>query len=182
MPPVCCQCRPVLSPVLTSLCKESAKICPLCKFIAVLRLIDIIASYLVFFLSHRHHVDALAWFKTDFPVVLRHSRYHMIMGEMPFLSDIAVFYPDVTILFCKWNLCNRVLNKNRRVRFPVQVHYLSLVVYKILQPQRRGYHLLGCAEVIELTTSQRNNSYRQLRELTIRHRRVCAESTAKLRV
>ena len=130
--PVLGQCRPILLPELTTLCKKPVEICFLSKFITILRFVDMITTDFIVTLPHWHHVDTFAWFKINLPIIFRHTCYHMVVGEMPLFSNMAIFYPDVTILFCKWNLCNCILYKDRRMRLTIQVHYLTLIVYQIL--------------------------------------------------
>ena len=64
--------------------------------------------------------------------------------------------------------------------FAIDMHNLTLIVHEVLQAQRGGNHLTRRTEMIELTTSQREDGHLQRRHLFIGLRGVCAEGTAKL--
>ena len=152
MSPVLCKRRPVLITERTTLGEEPAKIGPFSELVAVLGLVNTVAANLVVALSHRHDVDTLTRFETDLPVVLRHTCYHVVVGKMPFLSNITVLNPDIRILLSKRNLRHSVLHEDRGVRLTVEMHDLTLVVHQILKSQRGGDHLARGAEMIELAS------------------------------
>ena len=53
------------------------------------------------------------------------------------------------------------------MRLAVMMHDVTLVVDNVLNGHRRGYHLPGRAEMIELATLQWNNGYRQVTQLGV---------------
>ena len=60
-----------------------------------------------------------------------------------------------------------ILCEDRGMRLSVMMHDLPLVIDDILYSQRRGDHLTGGAEMIELTTCQRYDSHRQRTEFRV---------------
>ena len=139
--PVGCQGCPVLPTESLALGKETTQVSALSQFVAVEGFIDTIATHLVVFLSHRHHVDALARRQTDLPVVLWHTCDDVIVGEMPMLANVAIFNPDITVLLCERDLHHGILHEDRRMWLAVEMHDLTLVVHEILKSQRRRDHL-----------------------------------------
>ena len=62
------------------------------------------------------------------------------------------------------------------------MHYLALVVDKILYSKCRRQYLMTCAEMIKLAAWQRQHGYAQTVELVVLDRRICAERAAELRI
>ena len=182
MVPVLGQRTPVLLTILTPLGKESAQVSTLSQLIAIQGFVNLITTNLVIALAHRHHVDTLSWLQTDLPVVLRHTRYYVVVRQMPFLTHVAVLYPNIAILLRKTNLRHSILHKDRGMGLAIQMHNLALIVHQILKPQRRGDHLLRRTEMIELTTIQGHNSHTQIGYFTIGLGRISAQGTAKLAI
>ena len=182
MTPVLSQSEPVFLAIFPTLVKQPLQVRPLSHFIAVQRFVNPIAAHLIVVVPHRHHVDAVAWFQTDFPVVLRHTRNHMIVRQMPTGTDETVLHPHIRILLRKRNLRHGILHEDGGMGFAVDMHDLALIVYKVLQAQRRGNHLTRGAEVIELPTCQGQNGHFQGGYLIVGLRGVCAQGTAELRV
>ena len=168
--PVLGQSLPVFLAILPTLLKQTFQIRPLCHLIAIDRLINPITAHLIITLTHRHHVDTIARFQTDLPVVLRHTRNHMVVGQLPTRSHKTVLHPHICILFRKGNLHHGILYEDGGMGFAVDMHDLTLVVHQVLQAQRRGNHLTRGTEVIELTTCQRQNSHFQRGDFIIRLR------------
>ena len=159
MVPVTGQRTPVLLSELTSLVKESSQISPFSQFVTIQRFIDTVTTHLIVRLPDGHHIDTLARFQADFPIVLRHTRDNVIMGKVPTATDVAILYPNIAVLLCKRNLHDGILHKNARMGFTVEVHNLPLVVDEVLESHRRRNHLSRRAEMIELPTSQRDNDH-----------------------
>ena len=136
MSPVLRQGIPVLFPESLTLGKQSSQIGPLRHLVAVERLIDTVAASLIVIVTHRYHVDALTRFQSNLPVVLWHTRHHIVVRQMPLGTNKTVLYPDMAVLLRKGNLHHRVLHEDRRMRFTIQVHDLPLVVDEVLEPQR----------------------------------------------
>ena len=139
-----------------------------------------IAAHSVLRLSDGYHVDTLAGLETHVPVILRHARDDMVVGELPMLSDAAVLNPDVRILFRKGRPHLGILHEDAGVRLTVVVHDLTLVVHQILDGQRRGDHLARGAEVVELTTCQWHDGHTELPQLLVDDQRVCAQCASEL--
>ena len=91
----------------------------------------------VFLIANRYYIDTLAWIQINLPIVLRNTRYDIIVGKSPSLAHIAVFNPDVCVLLSKAELANSILHKDTGVRFTIVVHNLTLIVHQILNSQRR---------------------------------------------
>ena len=161
MTPVPGQCDPVFLAIPAPLIKESSQIGTLSHLIAIKRFIDTITAHLIVALTHRHHIDAVARFQIHLPIIIRHTCNHMIVRQMPTGTYITVLHPHIRILFRKRNLHNGVLYEDRGMGLAVDMHDLALVVYEVLQAQRRGNHLTRRAEMIELTASQRQDSHFQ---------------------
>ena len=104
----------------------------------------------------------------------------MVVGQMPTRADITILHPHIRIILRKRDLHHRILHKDRGMGLAVDMHDLALIVHKVLQTHRRGNHLSRGAEVIELTTSQRQDGHRELTELRIVDRRLSAKATAEL--
>ena len=165
--PVAGQGRPVLTPERPSLGKEPSQVGTLCHLVAVDGIVYVIAAHLVVAVAHRHHVDALARLQTDVPVVLRHTRHHVVAGQLPARPDVAVLYPDVAVLGSERIVAHGILRENAGLRLAVVVHDVALVVDDTLDGHRRRDHLPRGAEMVELATRQRHNSHRELAQFRV---------------
>ena len=92
----------------------------------------------------------------------------MVVRQMPMGSYKAILYPNIRILLRKGDLYERVLYEDRGMRFAVDMHNLALVVYEVLQAQRRSNHLTRCTEVVEFASRQWQNGNLQRGNLIIR--------------
>ena len=131
--PVTSQSTPILLSKRCALGKEPAQISPFCQLIAIQRLIDTIATYLIVTVTDWHHVDTLTRFETDVPIVLGHTCNHMVVGQVPMLTNIGILYPYVRIFFRQWNLGDGILYEDTGMRFTIEVHNLALIVYQVLK-------------------------------------------------
>ena len=134
--PVLSQRAPVLLTERLSLGKQATQISTFGQFITVQRLINPITAHLIVVLANRYCIDTLTRLQTDVPVILRHTRNHMIVSQVPTRPDITIFYPDITILISKRNLRDSVLHKDAGVRLTIQMHDFTLIVHQILDSQR----------------------------------------------
>ena len=182
MLPVAGHCRPVLLAESTPLSKKATQIGTFSQFVAVDGVVNVIPTYLVVAITHRHDIDTLARFQPDFPIVLGNTCHHVVMGERPAGTHETVFHPDVVVLFIKMITGNAVLRKNAGVRLAVIMHDVALVVDNVLYGQRRGNHFTGGAKVVEFTTRQGDYGHRKTSQLVISHRWVGAKATSEFRV
>ena len=84
--------------------------------------------------THRYYVDTLARLQTDLPIILRHTRYHMVVGQPPAWTHVAVLNPNVAVLLSKPHLRYGILHKDTWMGLTVQMHDFALVDDQILQP------------------------------------------------
>ena len=133
MAPVTSQSTPVLLSERCALGEEPAQISPLCQLIAIQRLINTIATYLIVTVTDWHHINTLTWFKADVPIVLGHTCNHMVVGQVPMLTNIGILYPYIRIFFRQWNLGDGILYEDTGMRFTIEVHNLALIVYQVLK-------------------------------------------------
>ena len=130
--PVLRQCAPVVFSECFTLGKQSFQVSPLCQFITVQRLVNLVVAHLVVLVAHRYYIDTLAGLQTDLPVILWHTRYHMVVGQLPTWPHVAVLNPNIAVLLGKPHLRYGILHKDTRMGLTVQVYDLALVDHQIL--------------------------------------------------
>ena len=91
-----------------------------------------IATYSVFLITDRHHIDTFAWSQLQLPFVLWHACYYVIAGQGPSLAHVAVLFPDILVVLSKLKLTLCILNKNAWMWLAVVMHYLALIVHQVL--------------------------------------------------
>ena len=129
--------------------------------------VDTIAAHTILGLTNRYDVDALARLQRDLPVVLRYTCHDVVARQGPALSDMAVLYPYIPILFGEAAVGLGILCENRGMRLAVVVHDVPLVVHDILNGHRRRNHLARSTEVVKLASLQGDDGYGQLAELGV---------------
>ena len=182
MLPVVSQFRPILTTEAATLVKEPSQVGTLREFVAVDSLIYTITAHYLLALTNRNNINTLAWFKGYFPVIFRHASHHVVMCQMPSRSDETIFYPDVLVLLCEFIVGNGILREDGRMRLSVVMHDVALVVDNILYSNRRGNHFTAGSEMVELTTRQWHDGYRQLTQFRIVNCWVSTQRTTEFGV
>src|SRR5574344_277031 len=103
--------------------------------------IYMIQSHTVLAVTYRHHVNTFAWIQRESPVILGHARDDMVVREIPLLTHATVFYPYILVGHGHGYIHLCILDKDRRMRFSVQMEDIPLVVHDILDRHHGRDHL-----------------------------------------
>ena len=99
--------------------------------------IDIIDTHHILALAHRNDIHTLSGLQPHHPVVLRNACNDVVSTELPVRTYTTVLYPQTGILLRQFHMTHGILNKDRGMGFPTEMHNLALVVDEVLDSERR---------------------------------------------
>ena len=133
-------------------------------------------------ISYRYHIHTLTRREAHMEIILGHTSDDMVVGKCPMGTHITVLYPDIRILGGKGIHRDGILDEHCRMGLARMMHDFPLITLQVLDGNHRGNQFAGSAEMIKLTTRQRQDGHLQLGQFCVVEGGMCAQSQAKFAI
>ena len=129
-----------------------------------------------------HQVHTLPPLQFEHPVVLRHSRHHILLRQLPSAAHVRVLQPDVFVGFREQRFHPCILREYRRLLLHLLLQDFPLVLHQVLQRQRRRQQFRCRSEVVEFPARQRQHRHTQPVDFLVLQARMLTHGAAEFAV